>query len=135
MAVHSLYILNKAGGLIYQRDFKPGLNKLSTNDYLVLAGTMHSIHALTSQISPVGTSSGVSKIETSKFAFHVYQTLTGIKFIVVMDLRQFSPDVVISRIYQLYSDYVMKNPFYQLDMPIRCDQFDRFLNGYLMTVA
>jgi hypothetical protein len=135
MAVQSLYILNKAGGLIYQRDFRSGLNKLSTNDYLVLAGTLHSVHALTCQISPAGSSSGVTMIETSKFALHVYQTLTGIKFIVVMDLRQFSPDIIISRIYQLYSDYVMKNPFYQMDMPIRCDQFDRFLNSYLMSVA
>lgn len=39
--VYSLIIINKAGGLIYQRDFQSGLRKLSTNDYLVLAGTFH----------------------------------------------------------------------------------------------
>jgi hypothetical protein len=39
--VYSLIIINKAGGLIYQREFQPGLLKLSTNDYLVLAGTFH----------------------------------------------------------------------------------------------
>jgi hypothetical protein len=39
--VFSLIIINKAGGLIYQREFQPGLRKLSTNDYLVLAGTFH----------------------------------------------------------------------------------------------
>lgn len=39
--VYSLIIINKAGGLIYQREFHPGLHKLSTNDYLVLAGTFH----------------------------------------------------------------------------------------------
>jgi hypothetical protein len=36
-----LIIINKAGGLIYQREFHAGLQKLSTNDYLVLAGTFH----------------------------------------------------------------------------------------------
>ncbi|KAL4885204.1 hypothetical protein BJY04DRAFT_180384 [Aspergillus karnatakaensis] len=41
MPVYSLIIINKAGGLIYQREFQPGLRKLSTNDYLVLAGTFH----------------------------------------------------------------------------------------------
>lgn len=40
-AVFSLIIINKAGGLIYQREFQAGLQKLSTNDYLVLAGTFH----------------------------------------------------------------------------------------------
>jgi hypothetical protein len=39
--VLALIIINKAGGLIYQRDFAEGLNKLSINDYLVLAGTFH----------------------------------------------------------------------------------------------
>ncbi len=29
-----------------------------------------------------------------------------------------------SRVYNLYADYVLKNPFYELDMPIRCELFD-----------
>ncbi|KAJ5762725.1 hypothetical protein N7533_001406 [Penicillium manginii] len=45
-------IINKAGGLIYQREFQPGLRKLSTNDYLVLAGTFHGVHAITRTITP-----------------------------------------------------------------------------------
>lgn len=40
--VFSLVIINKAGGLIYNKTFhEGGLNKISTNDYLVLAGTFH----------------------------------------------------------------------------------------------
>lgn len=40
--VFSLIIINKAGGLIYNKTFhEGGLNKISTNDYLVLAGTFH----------------------------------------------------------------------------------------------
>lgn len=34
-------IINKAGGLIYNRTFQEGLNQLSSNDYLVIAGTFH----------------------------------------------------------------------------------------------
>lgn len=37
----ALIIINKAGGLIYNRTFSEGLNQLNTNDYLVLAGTFH----------------------------------------------------------------------------------------------
>lgn len=40
--VFSLVIINKAGGLVYNKTFhEGGLNKISTNDYLVLAGTFH----------------------------------------------------------------------------------------------
>lgn len=37
----ALIVINKAGGLIYNRTFGDGLNQLNTNDYLVLAGTFH----------------------------------------------------------------------------------------------
>ena len=39
--VYSLVIINKAGGLVYNRDFNNALNKISVNDLLVLAGTFH----------------------------------------------------------------------------------------------
>lgn len=50
--IHSLFILNRAGGLIYQQDYSNGLNKLSINDYLVFAGTIHGVHAIASKLTP-----------------------------------------------------------------------------------
>ena len=40
-------------------------------------------------------------------------------------------DKIVGKIYELYSDYVMKNPFYQLEMPVRCEGWERRLVGYL----
>jgi hypothetical protein len=100
-----------------------------------MAGTLHGVYAMSAEISPVPGSSGFSVIETGKYAIHCFQTLTGTKFLIVTDARQFHADVVVQRIYQLYADYVMKNPFYQLDMPIRCELFDRNLSAYASTVA
>jgi hypothetical protein len=36
-----------------------------------------------------------------------------------------TPDVEVAlrEIYVLYTDYALKNPFYELEMPIRCDLF------------
>ena len=31
---------------------------------------------------------------------------------------------VLCRIYDLYCDFVLKNPFYEVEMPIRCELFD-----------
>jgi trafficking protein particle complex subunit 4 len=40
-------IINKAGGLIFNRTFQEGgLNQLSSNDYLVIAGTFHGYERL-----------------------------------------------------------------------------------------
>ena len=35
--------------------------------------------------------------------------------------------VCIRSIYELYSDYVLKNPFYEVEMPIRVELFDQYL--------
>jgi hypothetical protein len=81
MVILSIFILNKAGGLIYQRDFNEGLKKLSSNDYLVLAGTFHGVHAITSRISPVPESGGLEVLESENFRMQCFQTLTGTYFI------------------------------------------------------
>lgn len=129
--LYSLYILNKAGGLIYQKDFANGLNKLKLNDYLILAGTFHGIHAITSKIGPITNSSGLEVLEADTFRMQCFQSQTGLKFLVFTDLRQVNITVITKKIYSLYADFVMKNPFYQLDMPIRCEAFDANLGSYI----
>ncbi|PKY07137.1 Sybindin-like protein [Aspergillus campestris IBT 28561] len=198
MTVFSLIIINKAGGLVYQREFQPGLRKLSTNDYLVLAGTFHGVHAITRSITPkiplptnpntipsnssshshqpstssiltthkpspsISTSTttpstptptapsststpstthalpipgtpvtGLEVLESDKFRLTCFQTLTGTKFLLFTDPLMTTVEPVIRKIYELYADFVMKNPFYQLEMPVRCEAFDRHLGGWL----
>ncbi|ORY79460.1 Sybindin-like protein [Protomyces lactucae-debilis] len=133
--IHSLYIINKAGGLIFQADYAAGLTKLSANDYLILAGTFHGVHAISSQISPVAGSSGIEVLETETFRLQCFQTLTGIKFLLFTEPRQTHPDQLLHRIYELYADYVMKNPFYQLEMPIRCHLFDKTITSFCTGTA
>ncbi|KAL2756170.1 hypothetical protein ACRALDRAFT_2042361 [Sodiomyces alcalophilus JCM 7366] len=151
--VFALVVINKAGGLILNRTFhEGGLNQLSTNDYLVLAGTFHGVHAITARLNPlknhapVATTgpggipsraeppSGLEVMETENFRLQCFNTLTGTKFLLFTDTTQVNVDVTIRRIYDLYSDYVMKNPFYQLEMPIRCETFDRKLMSYIREI-
>ncbi|KAL2020687.1 hypothetical protein VTK56DRAFT_8083 [Thermocarpiscus australiensis] len=151
--VFALIIINKAGGLIYNRTFHDGgLNKLSTNDYLVVAGTFHGVHAITARLNPLKppkrTSSssasgaltrpeppsGLEVLESENFRMQCFNTLTGIKFLLFTDTTQANVDLTMRRVYEMYTDYVMKNPFYQLEMPIRCDMFDRKLSSYIREI-
>ncbi|KAI9869072.1 MAG: hypothetical protein M1813_002896 [Trichoglossum hirsutum] len=136
--VFALIIINKAGGLIYQRDFHEGLTKLSINDYLILAGTFHGIHAITSRLippqllpPPPQKATGIEILESEAFRLQCFQTLTGTKFLLFTEPHQMNADAVLRRVYELYADYVMKNPFYQNEMPIRCEAFDRHLGSYV----
>ncbi|KAI0882726.1 Sybindin-like protein [Annulohypoxylon maeteangense] len=157
MGVLALIVINKAGGLIYNRTFGDGLNQLNTNDYLVLAGTFHGVHAITARLNPLKgilnsqyqtavnaagvpiptrpePPSGLEVLESENFRLQCFNTLTGTKFLLFTDTMQTNVDLTIRKIYDLYSDYVMKNPFYQLEMPIRCETFDRKLNSYIREI-
>jgi len=146
MVVFALLIINKAGGLVYNKNFHDGLNKISTNDCLVLAGTFHGVHAITARLNPLKGQrprepgsrpeppSGLEVMESENFRMQCFNTLTGTKFLLFTDTTQTNLDVTMRRVYDLYSDYVMKNPFYSLEMPIRCDIFDRKLLSYIREI-
>ncbi|RAL59116.1 hypothetical protein DID88_006762 [Monilinia fructigena] len=169
MVVFALTIINKAGGLIYQKDFADGLNKLSINDYLVLAGTFHGVHAISTRLNPIPSHlsssnhptssshgktlsslsslsstpssddrpdppSGIEVLETTLFRLQCFQTLTGTKFLLFTEPGMPNVESILRKIYELYADFVMKNPFYQLEMPIRCERFERGVERWVKGV-
>jgi hypothetical protein len=143
--VYSLLIINKAGGLVYDREFSSGLQRLASNDKLILAGTFHSVHAITRGLIPISLApqntaaqnatnnfplraSGLEVLESSDFRLTCFETLTGTKFMLFTEPTRPNVDVLIKKVYELYADYVMKNPFYTIEMPIRCQKFDAGLD-------
>ena len=78
--------------------------------------------------------SGLEVMESENFRLQCFNTMTGTKFLLFTDTMQPNVDAVVRRVYDLYADYVMKNPFYQLEMPVRCDAFERKLNSYIREI-
>ncbi|CAH0490536.1 unnamed protein product [Peronospora farinosa] len=128
--LHSLYIINKAGGLIYHQDLSPAAPKLSSNDHLRLGSTFHSMHAIAALAAPTH-SGGIDSLETGTFRLQCLQTPTGIKFFITAALGTPDLDVALQTVYELYVDYVLKNPFYELEMPIRCSLFNTGLKRFV----
>ncbi|PIA58785.1 hypothetical protein AQUCO_00500607v1 [Aquilegia coerulea] len=95
-AIYSLFIINKSGGLIFYKDYGSA-GRMDTNDSLRLASLWHSMHAISQQLSPIVACSGIELLQADTFDLHCFQSLT---------------------------DYVLKNPFYEMEMPIRCELFD-----------
>jgi len=108
-------------------NLKFGRPTITTNEKIVLASIFYPLFALAVQLSPEKGSSGIKEIETDTFKLHCHQTLTGVKFVVVADRTQAGVDQLLDKIYELYADFALKNPFYSLEMPIRADLFDEQL--------
>ena len=137
--IYTVWVINKAGGLVYFKEFQSFHSKMTSNDALVIASTFQSIHAISVQLFP--DTSGFSKIvynsagpdSPSSFTLHLFQTPTGLKF---MCTTTNSPSLTskhssypdgqsfLKKVYELYVDYALKNYYYMPEMPIRCEQFD-----------
>lgn len=146
--LYLLLIINKAGGLIYHHAFSHAENplaKLSSNEYLVLAGMLHGIHAISTRLSPTATSGrpnlhqryiiilimllgnrGLEEMTTPQFTLHTHTTPTGLKFIVLTNpsSQRLRVDTCLRQVQKSFGDFACKNPFWSLDMPIRCELFD-----------
>lgn len=115
----------------YPINLKFGRPKMTTNEKIILASTFYPLFAMASQLSPEPKCSGIEMIEADTFKLHCFQTLTGVKMIVVASTNQAGIDILLKKIYELYADFALKNPFYSLEMPIRCELFDTHLKTIL----
>ncbi|KAJ8895754.1 hypothetical protein PR048_001092 [Dryococelus australis] len=112
-------------------DLKFGRPRMTTNEKIFLASMFYPLFAIASQLSPEPRSSGIEVLEADTFRLHCFQTLTGVKFMVVAEPNQGGLEALLKKIYELYADYALKNPFYSLEMPIRCELFDSHLQHLL----
>lgn len=122
MTIYALFILNKSGGLIFHRALTEEGRRQPVNELLRLASMFHSMHIIASSVAPV-KSGGMEVLEAETFNLHAFITITSIKFFLITDTTKTSYRNVFNQVYQLYCDHVLKNPFYELEMPIRIDIF------------
>ncbi|KAL3685808.1 hypothetical protein R1sor_003830 [Riccia sorocarpa] len=122
-SLYNLFIINKSGGLIFYKDYG-STRRLDTNDSLRLASLWHSMHAISIQLSPTPGCTGMEVLEADTFDLHCFQSLTGTKLFVVSEPAAPGINALLKTIYELYADYVLKNPFYEAEMPIRCELFE-----------
>ncbi|XP_022857779.1 uncharacterized protein LOC111378775 [Olea europaea var. sylvestris] len=67
---------------------------------------------------------GIELLQADAFDLHCFQSLTGTKFFVVCEPGTLHMEALLKHIYELYTDYVLKNLFYEMEMPISCELFD-----------
>ncbi|KAI3426462.1 hypothetical protein D9Q98_008829 [Chlorella vulgaris] len=126
-AMYSLWIVGRNGGLLYSRDFLP-LPPIEFNDKLRLASSWFGMCGIAAQLSPVPDSSGIQLMQADTFDLHSFHTLTGTTFMLLTEPH--TPDateLLRTTVYELYCDYVLKNPFHEMDQVVKSELFDHNL--------
>jgi len=116
-----------------QQDFSATAAKLDTNDHLRLASTFSGLALIMQQLSPAKGSSGMELLEADGFVLQSFDTPTGVKFFVTAEPDAKNLDLVLREVYTHYADFVLKNPFYEMDMPIQkggrfCQKLDKIVD-------
>jgi hypothetical protein len=58
------------------------------------------------------------------FKINCFQSPTGLKVLLLSSPKQPQLEFIMKRLYEIYADFVMKNPFHTPEMPIRSERFD-----------
>jgi len=132
MAYLHLFIVNKSGGLIHHRALSHHAPQIGTNEWLRIGSTFHSLHAIAGEASPVkAKNDGIELIEGEGLILCCFQTRTGIKFVITAEPGTRFIQNVLKEIYVAYTDCALKDPFYELEMPIRSDLFSEAVNDIM----
>ena len=73
----------------------------------------------------------VRVISTTSFRLHLYMTCTGFRFAILSSLETPRLDQTLSYLYQLYVEYVAKNPLYTVGQVIKCDRYHKEVKRHL----
>lgn len=142
---HMMYIFNRNGVCLLYREWNRPLRTLNIQqDQKLMFGLLFSLKSLTSKMDPVcaeKVSLGVPQLAGQGCAFHSFRTNTyklsfmetpsGIKLILVTHPRTGDLRESLKYIYNLYVEYVVKNPLYNPGTPIRCELFNTTLDQYV----
>jgi len=140
MGFFHLFIVNKSGGLIHHRPLGPRAPHIGTNEWLRIGSTFHSLHAIAAEASPkrlsgnkvsYGSEDGIELIEGGGIILCCLQTRTGVKFVITAEPGTSNLKQLLQEIYVLYADCALKDPFYELEMPIRCELFTQGVDSLI----
>lgn len=136
--ITAIYIISSNGSLIFDYHSQP--SNLNADKNIVLASLFYACYANSEQIGlsfahpdqpsyQLHQSIGIKTLEAHNFRLDCFETMTKVKFVVISDLSipgGVNKQDLLKKIYELYADYVMKNPFYTLNMPINSDNCSLF---------
>ena len=88
MVIQTLFILNKSGGLIYQKDVSRKLppneggretrkKRMGMNEKMMAGSTFHGLSQIAASVSPEAGAFGIVRLMTSTYQLQCFETLTG----------------------------------------------------------
>ncbi|EPS69053.1 hypothetical protein M569_05714 [Genlisea aurea] len=142
---HMIYIFNRNGVCLFYREWNRPLKTLNPQqDSKLMFGLLFSLKSLTAKMDPTSVEKGnlgVPLLPGQGCSFHSFRTNTyklsfmespsGIKIILVTHPKTGELGDSLKYIYNLYVEFVMKNPLYTPATLIKCELFNKSVDQYV----
>ncbi|XP_006644226.3 trafficking protein particle complex subunit 1 isoform X2 [Oryza brachyantha] len=143
-----LYVFNRGGVCLLYREWHRPLRTLDpTQDQKLMFGLLFSLRSFTSKIDPTTAEKGnlgvpllpgqgcsFYSFKTNTYKLNFLESPSGIKLILITHPRTGDQRDTLKHIYNLYVEYVVKNPLYAPGTPIKCELFNKHLDQYVKTL-
>ncbi|WVZ72904.1 hypothetical protein U9M48_021291 [Paspalum notatum var. saurae] len=140
-----LYVFNRNGVCLLYREWHRPLRTLDpTQDHKLMFGLLFSLRSFTAKIDPTtaekrnlgvpllpGQGCSFYSFKTNTYKLNFMESPSGIKLILITHPRTGDQRDSLKHIYNLYVEYVVKNPLYAPGTPIKCELFNKHLDQYM----
>jgi hypothetical protein len=142
VVVYELFILNAAGKCLYYEDFiGPNTLEKINNDkgeqdrLKNISGISIAIRAFSKGMSPTPINNFKS-FSTTKYKYSLYESATGLKLILLTAIDETDYSEMLKSIYfNLYLEYVNRNPLYEKDSTITVPIFKEKLREVIKSYS
>mmetsp|Transcript_23726 Transcript_23726/g.66524 ORF Transcript_23726/g.66524 Transcript_23726/m.66524 type:complete len:139 (+) Transcript_23726:154-570(+) len=127
MLVFNLYVFNKKGECLYYEQWnRENVPSNLVEEQKLMYGLLFSLKSFASKTSPV-ENDRLLYLRTSAYKMHFFESLSGVKFILLTDPGAGNLGSSLEEIFRIYVEYCSKNPLYEIGTPINCDLFAKNL--------
>lgn len=129
MVSPTIYIINKSGGLIYALNTNQDINV-----DMVVSSYIHTMyaHILDLNLTQEPETIVPLTITMKRNVLTIYRTLTNYTIVFLSDKS--IECKVFQKIYEIFCDYALKDPFYTIEMPINTKKFSENIVNYIKNI-
>lgn len=95
-------------------------------------GMLYSLKNFSTKISPTDSKEGFLHYKTNKYALHVFETATGIKFVLNTDNASTGVRELLQQLYaKIWVEFAVRNPLWQHGTPVTSDLFRNKIDEFI----
>lgn len=121
MTLYSFYIFDRHCRCVYSREYTQSSDGGSTNHSnesdtaKLMFGMLYSLKNIASKLGDKEARNNLKSLSTGKFRLHLFETASGLRFVIVLDP---AIDNLQSVLWELYSNYYVRNVALNALLPV-----------------